>query len=1271
MRLKKLELFGFKSFADKSVFEFEGSITGLVGPNGSGKSNIVDALKWVLGEQSAKKLRGNEMADMIFNGSDARRASGSAKVRVTLENDRGVLPVDYDEVCIERQCYRSGESEYSINGQSCRLKDIRDMLMDTGVGVSAYSFIEQGQVDRLLQSSSKERREVFEEAAGINKYLLRKKEAERKLEKVRSNLQRVTDIIEELERQLRSVKRQASKARRYKRYADDLRTLRLAAGIHKQRRMALQIRRLEETLKNQERRLSNLRNEARNIEDEVRREEKGLEGLQQEVDLTRDELSRLNVREQTQVKSVEVNQERREELQGRLSDLSQRHDEVRESLADLRQELTDSRQQWQRGEAELRNKKAEFREKEAAIGSLKRECSRLQEKVESVKQAGFELMQQESRTQNQIRMLASELETLQKRLQRQEDRERNICENSDRIGAERDAERTELEDVQKRLDIVKGELKATENELSGATSQMESLSSTIGELKAELRGKLSRKQLLEDLQARAEGVKTGVKVLLEASSDSNSVLKDVPGLLANHLDVSSDDAPAVEAALDQRSQIFVVDGKEQACSALEILRKAESGRAEVLDLSSMREMVPACDSDARHGEWLIDLVDYPDRLAPAVHYLLARCVVVDNAEQALGLLDGGLPEDIRVVTREGDSFVRGGIWAAGGPESGNLISRRSELAELEEEVDQASRQLDRLSEKGDQCSDRIQSLQRRKSDLSDRRERLVGEKNEKLNRLSILETKLQQRDEELQMVRSEIDVLKKDIEEGMEQLEEEKGELEALRVRKAGNESELQQCQGEAAEKQAILDEKNRQINEFRNEIGRLEEQQKSRDALVERCKKEVESGEEELKRVDGEKDVTGRQLEKISGQIAESRKQLEDIRGQREEVERKLESKRADYSRRKEHIGGLKRELGDYEEKISDAEDGVQKSRMELNELRLKDENLRERVAEEDGVHLMAFLRPPEEWCHNAPFVNMDIEEFANEGAERRERAVAEWYRRVNEEDAAEDGEGEGPRKSIALEEATRLREDVLQIADSEDTDWSEIEGKIRELRGKIDRMGGANLDAIKEQDELESRAEFLANQKEDLEKARGHELAIIRKLSKKSRENFLDTFESVRQNFQILIRKLFGGGSGDLFLQTEEEEDVLEAGIGISVRPPGKDTKSISLLSGGEKALSAVALLFAIFEARPSPFCLLDEVDAPLDEANVGRFLGLLEDYRESTQFVVVTHNKVTMSAAETLHGISLQEDGVSKQVAINFEEIDRRLREMRSETTRAKAG
>ncbi len=1275
MKLKKLELIGFKSFADKADFEFEGLFTGLVGPNGSGKSNVVDALKWVLGEQSARKLRGNEMSDMIFNGSDSRRALGTAEVRVTLDNTKGTLPVEYEEVCVARRCFRSGESTYTLNGKTCRLKDIRNLLLDTGVGVSAYSIIEQGQIDMLLQANSKEHRAVLEEAAGINRYLEQKKEAERKLEKVRDNLQRVSDIVEELEKQLRSIRRQAAKARRYKRYKDRQIRLRLAIGLFEKASLLKQKARIDKTLDDSNEESSSLRRHLDELNGKATCKESELERGRRELAAVEERISHLDARIYSLEKEKDMNDGRMEELKERIKKLELRHARLKESASSVGAELEAARENIRQGEGQLKSFRDAARGAKCELGTKENQSRSIREQVENGKNAVFRLMQHQSHLRNQLNMLHSELKTLDNRLRRHSEREQKLGEKLRILDAEQKTESDRLGNVQKKLHGYDRDIASVEDALSGTQLELDSLMSDMGDMKANLQGKMERRKVLEDLQARADGLGSGVRLLLEEISNPTGELYGCPGLLGNLIDVSTEYAKAAEAALGPCVQAVVVNTGKQAKHALDLLRKKGKGRAYVIALENLKTDGPATEKIQQYSgkaPRLTDIAGCSAEIKDVLSSIAGDCRIIEN-DCPVEARACGAGMRVRMVTRGGDLYDSNGVWAAGKMESGGVISRRSELAELKGEIEEIKKQLGALSEKTGQCSTRIEKLQAKKRRLTADKENLRKEEQNAGNRVTVVESQKKQVEEEILTLEEDAEALKKEKNEAMEGIKSGEIEAQALEKKKESREKDQNMAKVRLREVQEECETLRERLNVLEKQAGRLEEQQNSRKSLISRLQDQLAQGEEEINQVAAESAACRAEIDKTARNLEKAGSDSDALKEEAGSLKKTTPEKRTGITKLAEGLKNLQRSSKAVEEQLRTVEKQIQKTQLAENENRMKLENLHSRIEEDCGVDMDAFVLTPHQWREKPPFTDAQIEEFCSTTDDAGPGTqVAGWYAEANSRDRqqADDDDEPDTKASVKLKDAVELQKDVFATVQSPDTDWEKLGREAAELRKKIESMGGANLEAIREQDELEIRAQFLTDQREDLEKARRHELEIIRELSKKSRSKFASTFESVRQNFQVIIRKLFGGGSGDLILE-QDAEDVLEAGIEISVRPPGKETRSISLLSGGEKALAAVALLFAIFEAKPSPFCLLDEVDAPLDEANVGRFLGLLEQYTEHTQFVLVTHNKLTMSAAETLYGVSLQDDGTSKKVAINFEEVDSRLKEMKQETARARAG
>ena len=1313
MRLKRLEIIGFKSFADKTAFDFEGSLTALVGPNGSGKSNVVDALKWVLGEQSARKLRGQEMGDMIFGGSSARKALSCAEVRLTLHNDRGILPVDYEEVCIARRLYRSGEGEYVLNGSPCRLKDIRALLMDTGVGVSAYSVIEQGQVDMLLQASSKDRRLVLEEAAGIHRYLAQKKEAERKLERVRTNLERVGDIISELERQLRSVRYQAAKARKYKRAKDELRTLSLALSTHKHRNLLQQANRTEQAVAEQQAASASLADRIAALKTEHAAAENALEALRAEIAEADERLSHAGARHYALGKEIEMNRKRCVELQQRHEELRRRRAEVAGRMGRVRGELAEGERALRENRTALQSTQQVLQERAGALQRAEAECSEFEALIEQQKATVFELLQQESQFQNQIEMLAAARQTLQNRLNRQHGLGAQLAQQCEGIRLKQEAAELDLRQLADELAGVNEQLATLGRQTGEAAGALDGLTAAIADLKEQANRKLARRQALEELHGRGEGIDKGVKLILDAIASSDSPLAGAPGMVGELLDVPRQHARALDAALGHRVQAIVVHTEAQADEALALLSRARKGRGEVIALEWLPEPDEAAPAAEKPSAWwpvrlagsalravvgfllrkhgskrrrtadmghaaapvvrMIDMVQCARQIVPVARVLLANCFMVEDAQAAAALLRCELPSGAKVVTRQGECFERRGLWSAGESEVGGFIERKSELAQLATQIGLLQHRIECESREAVRWTERIKALEQETAALVESREGLTGGQKDLQGQLSLLSERRQQREEELQIANSEQAALQEEIDETDARVRRCSEDLRALAARREGEEQQLTALRDRLSagtEARAGLSE---EINGLNSALARLEEQQNGLTALVERLKGELEHRDKDLDHIDSECEAGVRQEQEATGAIQRAHDERIHLEQEKAQIAECARDKSQVLEDTRSRIAALEADLDRLGGQREERERALSQARMSENEIRLKCDNLLERSGEECGVHLEALELEPDQWRQQPLFTAMEIEEFRADSHPGSSERVAGWYAEAQSRSSGEE-EAEGMARPVKLSEAIELREAVLRVANAPDTDWAEVAAEVEKLRKQVAGMGGANLESIREQEELEERSTYLTEQREDLDRARRHELELIRELSKKSRESFVATFETVRQNFQALVRKLFGGGSGDIVLE-EDAEDVLEAGIEIAVRPPGKETRSISLLSGGEKSLAAVALLFAIFEAKPSPFCLLDEVDAALDDVNISRFTSLLQDYTRDTQFIIVTHSKLTMSTAERLYGISLQEDGTSRKVAVEFEEVDQRLAEMNRETAaslkRAKAG
>ncbi len=1183
MELKKLEVFGFKSFADRTRFEFDSGVTVIVGPNGCGKSNVVDAVKWVLGEQSAKSLRGREMADVIFAGSESRRSLGFAEATLTFDNTRGLLPIDVAEVEVTRRLYRSGESEYLLNRRPCRLRDIRELFMDTGVGLDAYSLIEQGKVDVLLQSNPSERRIIFEEAAGISKYKAKRREAERKLARTEQNLLRLGDLLEEVQRRLRSVKVQAGRARSYVAYSDRLKDLRVSYALnqyheqrtrleeHARRIAALEDERAGRTaaLADLEARRATLEGARMDLEEAVRKADACLGEIRADL-ATRDS---------------EIGFHRT-----RAGELARVVDRDRQTIGRLTATLRQAEADAAARRAEIDAVAARTRARETAVESVETRLREVADRVrdfvariDAAKTDLLDLAQARSRTSSRLAHLDMQLENLRNQAERLVARRGEIAAHLDRLGrAEADlwVDHAALDAA---LAERRGRLEAKRHAAEGRQREVEELGERLARAKERASALDSRRELLEDLQARGEGIPAAVRMATEAIRESGRS-DGWRGMVAELIEVDVEHAVVIESALGPAEKLLVADRQADVLALARRLEGRLTGQVRFLALDALepvgngRDLSPYPDALG----WAMDRVRVPDAVRPAVAHLLARTVVVRTLEGALGPAAGPL-RGYRFVTPEGYVLEADGSIAVGPPGAEtSLISRRSELRGIVEERAALGAEIASLD--------------------SDRRAAMAD--------LAALDTEQQQLRQEIY----EASMAKVEVEGRQRRLAETRAELQAEPPLLASELSDLADRRDEVDREREAL------ASEIENLQARAREGQKAIDAL------EAEQASLTSARAALEEERT------------EDRVALAQLREKHAALGDQVAAGERDCRAAREGIDQACRDLAECRRRIRESERTMLRLQSELADLFLRKES-----------------------------AEAEVRRVAEVRAEKR-AAEADLAREVR----SVEGEVETLRGQIhALElegrELQTKRDDLVQrVRDDfdldlparyaewrpEDVDWDAVAEEIRDLSAKLDRLGSVNLDAIREQEELEARTAFLEKQHADLLAAQGVLAELIERINRESRERFLATFEAVRGHFQELFRKLFGGGKADVFL--ESTEDVLESGIEIVARPPGKQLQRISLLSGGEKTMTAVALLLSIFRARPSPFCILDEVDAALDESNIDRFTALVREFLAQSQFIIISHNKRTMSMADVLYGVTMQEPGVSRKVSVKFADL-----------------
>ncbi|HUY34152.1 MAG TPA: chromosome segregation protein SMC [Pirellulales bacterium] len=1186
--LKALELVGFKSFADKTRFEFPKGITAVVGPNGSGKSNVVDAIKWVLGEQSIKSLRGKEMTDVIFNGSGARTPLNAAEATLTFDNSQRRLPIDAPELQVTRRVYRSGEGEYLINRQPCRLRDIRDLISGTGVATEAYGVIEQGKVDIMLQASPRDRRAIFEEAAGISRFKAKKLESLRRLERVEQNLLRLSDIVDEVDNRLRGVRAQASKARRFRDQSDRLQALRTQVGLSDWRKLTEKLTRLE------------------------------------------DERQMLAAQRDTAASGAEVHESRALELETLLGEIHEtirtseaRLAEGRERIATLEAALQhqlsrarDADEEFARGTRQLAamcvragDLEQQFAETSAAAAQAGRryaddvarlaDCERaLANRIEEIEALRGE--HEAGRTAAlAATSAATALETEAAALEARLATEREARDRAGRRIAELDRARTVLTDELEPLQRAQQDLLTTLDERERQWSAAQARATELRRRHAVRQGELAqwrqrhagtseRATVLEELQQRQEGLGSGVKeVLAQVRGAAAGPFRHVRGLLADLFHVKVEMAPLIEAALGERAQHLVVDDDAELLAYLERETYRFAGRVGFLRMRGARasgwEHMP--DLEGRLGVVgrADQFVDTAAALAPLAQHLLGRTWIVEKLSHALALADGD-GRGLTFVTLAGELLAADGTVSVG-PRQGSsgLISRRSELRALKQQLAEWTATIEAATEAVTSLEREITAESQRAEDLAAEKQRAADGLGEHRLRLRAAEARLAQ------------------LIEGRAALEQ---ELAASCERFESHARELAACHERSAEA-----------------ADHLTEARAAAAALASRWSQ-----------ADGRRRNAERELTSIKVEAAKSEERLNHLRERLRQLER-------DQRERRRSLADCRAQLDAARRRSQEAELLALGAESQLAELYLRKETL-------------------------AAATCADFERLEAHRAQRAERTTqAQTHRadartldeRLHAHDLAAN---EVRHERSAL--ADRLREDYqielanLEHLPSEDElhERERLDREIAELRRRLGHLGNVNLDALEELDVLEARYATLKAQFDDLTRAKDSLAQIIGKINADSRRLFAETLETVKGHFQGLFRKLFGGGHADIVL--EEGVDILDSGIEIVARPPGKEPRNISLLSGGEKTLTCVALLLAIFQYRPSPFCVLDEVDAALDEANIERFVAVLKEFLAWTQFIVVTHSKKTMTCATTLYGVTMEESGVSKRVSVRFQDV-----------------
>ena len=1183
MRLEKVILDGFKSFADKTEFIFSAAVTGIVGPNGCGKSNVVDAVKWVFGEQSAKSLRSGRMTDVIFSGNASRKPAGCAEVSLFLSNTAGTesgrLPIDADEVQITRRIYQSGDSEYRINNKLCRLKDVRELFMDTGVGVRAYSIIEQGQVERLLSASSVERRVIFEEAAGISKYKAHKEEALRKLERTEQNLLRLADIVSEVASRLRSVKLAAGKARSYVQYTQRLKELQVnysLAEFDKIYKTAAQKKAaLDEAEKNFAVSAAEVaRHDA--LLGEIGRQ---IIDTENSINCTDNSLVAVQSKIEQQMQRIEFLRTRIKELEQRKAAAVARAQQLAEQKSEFTIDLEKYQAQQQENEQSFEQCNLDIEQTSREIADINAKCSSLEAELEDEKSGIIDIVRHTAQLHNELQSISVYRTNLSSQKERLAGRAQVAGAELEKLltdKAQCDARLNDIETViadltknldnkRKESDVCVGRAEADKKRLANSKEARSALASELA--------------VLTDMENRREGVKAGAKRILENQSQFDYV----EGILADIITAHIDYAAAVEAALEDKTDAVVIASTEKLLAGKDAIDKLD-GRVHFISADKIEPFVNTDDLSMLSGVKgrLVEFVNYQPKHASLVWALLGKTLIVDSIEKSVQLTET-LGPDYKFVTLKGE-FAAGDGFIKLGPlgRAAGLISRKSRLRQLQDTITNITNEIDTLQSQIDESIRTGDHLTKLCKDLRTSVYEANTEKTQINSKLAALEESIKRLSEEQPLITGEIDQLEKQIAQSVQKEYESKQKLQEL---------------------ETVNSQRNARINQLQGDYSNLKgSQQTLSDKLT--------------------------NLKVSLGQIAEHRQSLIQT----------IQSLQTQLAANAGAVAAAESEIKSCADQALAAQSDILVSESAVSEL-FSEKDRKQQSSSQLHIQIEGLL----------------AEQKSNEQTLRDKRAQQSQIEQQINELKIEIGQLDVRQQDLTARVRDELQLDLLQSYQNyQDTavDWEKVREEIAELRGKIERLGNVNIDAIQEQQDLEQRHSFLSTQVEDLNSSKGQLQQLINRLNKVSREKFLETFELVRGHFQQIFRKLFGGGKADIVLEAAPDMDVLDAGIEIVARPPGKETRSISLLSGGEKAMTAIALLFSVFKAKPSPFCFLDEVDAALDEANNERFDAIVREFQKESQFIIITHSKRTMSVTDMLYGVTMQTQGISKRISVNFD-------------------
>ncbi|GAB4072454.1 chromosome segregation protein SMC [Barrientosiimonas marina] len=1183
MYLKRLESVGFKSFAERISVDFVPGMTSVVGPNGSGKSNITEAIRWVLGEQSARSLRGTTMEDVIFQGSDTRRALNVAEVTLVLDNSDKTLPLDYEEVSVTRRVYRSGESEFYLNKQSCRLKDIVDLFIDSGLGRESFSIISQGRVEEILSSKADERRAIFEEAAGVLKYKQRKKKAEYKLAETQENLYRVEDIIQEIDQQIGPLKEQAETARKYLDKQEQL----------KQQEISLLVTEIEQLHGEWQGLLDELKKE----KDDELKQNTAIQTKEAELEQERQELQKLDETIEQYQADLLTATENLEQYEGKKQVFDERTKHLSENLDKLTAQKQEASEQVDKLEYEYKQENEKFASLKQTRDDTKQRVTQLESKlsidrenisgqIEELKADYIENLNEQAAKRNEKQSIQEQLNQVDGKKKKQAETFADLLADREDFSAKLEKLRADYSEQEKTCQALSESLQQEKNQLAQKRQAFQEAQSKLNQGYQHIEKLKSKQEMLTDMKEDFQGFFNGVKAVLQAREDGK--LSGVQGAMIELIDIPKTYITAIETVLGSQAQHVVVSDDQTARRSIEWLKETNSGRATFLPLNSIkerfvsREMLANAENQSGFIGVASDLVTVSSAFQKAVSHLMGHVLVARTLKDA-NELAGAVKRKHRVVTLEGDVVNPGGSMSGG-------AQKKSK-----------------------------QSLFTREKDLQDVTEKLQD---------------YQQRTQEFQ-----------------QQVDQQKQEISQLEEAITAKESQLNQEQENLQARHAAFKEAEMKLASLNDNLERYDQDNQQFEQDTNDLKARDEQLAQELAAISGKLEETQQKIDKLSEEESAYQENLEQLKDDYQKAQVTL-------AEQEERLKNQRNKTNDVQSQLNDAREQYERYKKDLDDLQTAEKS---KETEDDIDAAISEAKAHKET------ITETIQTMRSDRSQRTQR-LQEQDRELKEEtkqhqafkELIQEKDVKANRLDVELEnrlsklqnDYTMTFEKARQSYDKTDN-IEETQNMVASIQQAIDQLGTVNLGAIDEYDRISERYDFLSGQQSDLVEAKQTLHTVIAEMDAEMEKRFSDTFGQIKTEFTTVFKQLFGGGKAEL--QLSDPQNLLDTGVEIIAQPPGKKLQHLGLLSGGERALTAIALLFAILRVRPVPFCVLDEVEAALDEANVVRFAKYLKTYSQDTQFIIITHRKGTMEQSDVLYGVTMQESGVSRLVSVRLEETE----------------